>query len=187
MMCAELWVKWSSQYLTLNLRGDNLIVDFSTLADAVQAANGTLYLSRDTGRARILVDEGACLIEVADSPFPKWGVPIAAWCVEAFVVASVSYVSRTVHSHHHFSSILIPNRIIFFYESHQLANTLPRNFTFKLSHYKVGWGQHKCQGYKAEDALHNCKSIFQLWVRWLEGRLFVRFLYEVFLITWVQL
>ena len=46
-------------------------MDFSVLADAVQAADGTLYLTRDTGRARVLVDEGAGLIEVADSPLAK--------------------------------------------------------------------------------------------------------------------
>ena len=62
-------------------------MDFSALAYAVQTADGALYFARDTGRARVLVNEGAGLVEVADRPFAERSVPIATWCVEAFVVA----------------------------------------------------------------------------------------------------
>ena len=63
-------------------------MDFSALAYAVQTADGALYFARDTGRARVLVNECAGLVEVADCPFAKRSVPIATWRVEAFVVAT---------------------------------------------------------------------------------------------------
>ena len=63
-------------------------MDFSALAYALQATDRTLYFARDTGRARVLVDEGARLVEIADCPFAERSVPIAAWCVEAFVMAT---------------------------------------------------------------------------------------------------
>ena len=62
-------------------------MDFSSLANALQTTDGTLHLTRDACRASVFIYEGACLVQVADSPFAKRGEPIATWGVEACVVA----------------------------------------------------------------------------------------------------
>ena len=75
-------------YLARHFRVHHFVVDFSSLAYALQAADGTLHLTRHTCRASVIIYEGACLVQVADSPFTKRGEPVAIWGVEACVVAS---------------------------------------------------------------------------------------------------